>query len=147
MTTDLISRARAGDEDAFRALTEPHRRELHVHCYRMLGSVQDAEDVLQETLLAAWRGLPGFEGRGSLRAWLYRIATNRCLNALRDSGARRMIGSQPPADAPEPTRWDEPLWLQPYPDALLEVDNGVIVRGELIYDAEPLRRAMARSDA
>jgi RNA polymerase sigma-70 factor (TIGR02960 family) len=115
-----LEHARAGDEAAFRALTDPHRRELHVHCYRILGSVQDAEDVLQETLLAAWRGLPGFEGRGSLRAWLYRIATNRCLNALRDSGARRMIGSQPPADAPEPTRWDEPLWLQPYPDALLE---------------------------
>src|SRR5688500_9157656 len=74
------------DEDAFRALTDPYRRELHVHCYRILGSVQDAEDMVQETLLAAWRGLADFEGRGSLRSWLYRIATNRCLNALRDSG-------------------------------------------------------------
>src|SRR5215216_6038313 len=85
---DLISRARQGDDDAFRALTEPHRRELHVHCYRMLGSVQDAEDVLQETLLAAWRGLDTFEERASIRTWLYRIATNRCLNALRTVGRR-----------------------------------------------------------
>src|SRR6266550_3854283 len=78
MTADLISRARAGDADAFRQLTEPHRRELQVHCYRMLGSFQDAEDALQETLLTAWHGLAGFEGRASLRTWLYRIATNRC---------------------------------------------------------------------
>src|SRR6185312_16174482 len=74
--------------ESFRALVEPYRRELHVHCYRMLGSVQDAEDVLQETMLAAWRGLDEFEGRASVRTWLYRIATNRCLNALRD-GRRR----------------------------------------------------------
>ena len=83
MTTDLVTRARAGDGDAFRELTEPHRRELQVHCYRMLGSLQDAEDALQDTLLAAWQGLGGFEGRASIRTWLYRIATNRCLNALR----------------------------------------------------------------
>jgi RNA polymerase sigma factor (sigma-70 family) len=76
MTTDLMTRARAGDSDAFRELTEPHHRELQVHCYRMLGSLQDAEDVLQETLLAAWQGLDGFEGRASIRTWLYRIATN-----------------------------------------------------------------------
>jgi RNA polymerase sigma-70 factor (TIGR02960 family) len=117
-----IERARAGDEQAFRALTDPHRRELQVHCYRILGSVQDAEDMVQETLLSAWRGLADFEGRSSLRSWLYRIATNRCLNALRDSSRRPqdMIGSNPPADAPEPSRWGEPIWLQPYPDALLE---------------------------
>jgi DNA-directed RNA polymerase specialized sigma24 family protein len=83
--TNLISRARAGDGDAFRELTEPHRRELLVHCYRMLGSFQDA---LQETLLAAWEGLGGFEGRASMRTWLYRIATNRCLNALRTASRR-----------------------------------------------------------
>src|ERR687884_1252316 len=88
MTEQLLDRARGGDQDAFRALVDPYRRELHVHCYRILGSVQDAEDVMQETLLAAWRGLAGFEERASLRAWLYRIATNRCLNALRDSGRR-----------------------------------------------------------
>jgi len=85
---DLISRAQAGDGEAFRALTEPHRRELQVHCYRMLGSVQDAEDALQDTLLAAWQGLAGFEGRASIRTWLYRIATNRCLSTLRSAGRR-----------------------------------------------------------
>ena len=88
MTTDLMTRARAGDGDAFRELTEPHRRELQVHCYRMLGSFQDAEDALQDTLLAAWQGLEGFEGRASIRTWLYRIATNRCLNALRSASRR-----------------------------------------------------------
>ena len=88
MTTDLTARARAGDGDAFQQLTEPHRRELQVHCYRMLGSFQEAEDVVQDTLLAAWRGLGTFEGRASVRTWLYRIATNRCLNALRSASRR-----------------------------------------------------------
>jgi RNA polymerase sigma-70 factor (TIGR02960 family) len=122
VTDATLERARAGDDEAFRALTDPHRRELQVHCYRILGSVQDAEDMVQETLLAAWRGLADFEGRASVRSWLYRIATNRCLNALRDSGRRPqdVIGPNPPAGAPEPTRWGEPMWLQPYPDALLE---------------------------
>ena len=84
VTADLLSRARAGDGEAFRELTEPHRRELQVHCYRMLGSVQDAEDALQETMLAAWQGIGGFaEGRASLGTWLYKIATNRCINARR----------------------------------------------------------------
>jgi RNA polymerase sigma-70 factor (TIGR02960 family) len=123
MTEQAIDRARGGDEDAFRALTAPYRRELHVHCYRILGSVQDAEDVMQETLLAAWRGLAGFEERSSLRAWLYRIATNRCLNALRDS-ARQPGGRGSEAALPfeptAPTRLAEPLWLEPYPDALLD---------------------------
>ena len=122
MTESTLTRARAGDEQAFRALTEPHRRELQLHCYRMLGSVQDAEDALQESLLAAWRGLDGFEERASLRAWLYRIATNRCLNALRDSARRpaREPARPLPFEPPAPTRWGEPLWLEPYPDVLLE---------------------------
>ena len=122
MTESALSRARAGDEQAFAALTKPYRRELQLHCYRILGSVQDAEDMLQETLLAAWRGLGGFEERASVRTWLYKIATNKCLNALRDAGRRpagsiRFVWSAPP---PEPTRRTEPLWLQPYPDLLLD---------------------------
>jgi RNA polymerase sigma-70 factor (TIGR02960 family) len=123
VTDRTLTRARAGDEEAFRQLTEPHRRELQLHCYRIVGSVQDAEDLLQETLLAAWRGLDRFEGRASLRAWLYRIATNRCLNALRDAG-RRPRNVPPPPEAspmpPEPTRQAEPIWLEPYPDVLVE---------------------------
>src|SRR5579864_3544633 len=88
VTTTALDRARAGDGEAFRELTDPYRRELQLHCYRILGSVQDAEDMLQETLLAAWRGLGQFEERASMRSWLYKIATNRCLNALRDTGRR-----------------------------------------------------------
>ncbi len=119
MSANALSRARAGDEDAFRELIDPYRRELQLHCYRILGSLQDAEDAMQETLLAAWRGLEGFEGRASLRAWLYRIATNRCLNALRD---RRRRPQEVPSmvEPPEPTRRVEPMWLEPYPDVLLE---------------------------
>jgi RNA polymerase sigma-70 factor (ECF subfamily) len=121
MTTDLITRARAGDGEAFRELTEPYRRELQVHCYRMLGSFQDAEDALQDTLLAAWQGLKGFEGRASIRTWLYRIATNRCLNARR-SASRRPAKEWDIAEyePPEPTRMSEIVWLEPFPDALLE---------------------------
>jgi RNA polymerase sigma-70 factor (ECF subfamily) len=114
-----LSTAGAGDESAFRELVEPYRRELHVHCYRLLGSLQDAEDIVQETLLAAWRGLGGFEARASLRTWLYRIATNRCLNVLRERRRRpREVPSMP--QPPTPTRLAEPMWLDPYPDALLE---------------------------
>jgi RNA polymerase sigma factor (sigma-70 family) len=102
MSRGTLARARAGDEHAFRELTDPYRRELQLHVYRIVGSAQDAEDLLQETLLAAWRGLERFEGRASVRAWLYRIATNRSLDALRAS------------------RRAEPLRLEPYPDALLE---------------------------
>ncbi|MEV6647871.1 sigma-70 family RNA polymerase sigma factor [Amycolatopsis sp. NPDC051371] len=119
MSAELLQRARAGDRDAFTALVAPHRAELHVHCYRMLGSLQDAEDALQETFLAAWLGLAGFEGRSSLRTWLYRIATNRCLNLLRSSG-RQPVNRTAAVPLPEPTRLGEVLWLQPYPDALLE---------------------------
>jgi RNA polymerase sigma-70 factor (TIGR02960 family) len=119
------------DEQAFQELAEAHRRELHVHCYRIVGSVQDAEDLVQETLLAAWRGRDGFEGRASLRSWLYRIATNRCLNALRDRGRRVPELPAPPAGSPEPpppTRRREPVWLEPYPDALLDPEAGYETR-------------------
>jgi RNA polymerase sigma-70 factor (TIGR02960 family) len=118
---DLISRAQDGNGDAFRELTEPHRRELQVHCYRMLGSFQDAEDALQDTLLAAWQGIGGFEGRASLRTWLYRIATNRCLNARR-SASRRLAKEWdvPGVQPPEPTRIGEVVWLEPLPDAFIE---------------------------
>jgi RNA polymerase sigma-70 factor (ECF subfamily) len=118
VTTQALARARSGDEDAFRELTGPYRRELQLHIYRIVGSVQDAEDLLQETLLAAWRGLEQFEGRASVRAWLYRIATNRSLDALR--AGRRSPRVQRTTDMPEPTRWIEPVWLEPYPDVLLD---------------------------
>jgi RNA polymerase sigma-70 factor (TIGR02960 family) len=121
--TPLLHRARAGDQDAFAELTKPFRPELHLHCYRIVGSVQDAEDLVQETLLAAWRALDAFEGRASLRSWLYRIATNRCLNHLRDRGRRMPELPAPPeqpGSPPEPTRLMDPIWLEPYPDVLLE---------------------------
>jgi len=121
MAADLISRARAGDGEAFRELTQPHRRELQVHCYRMLGSVADAEDALQDTLLAAWQGIGAFEGRASLRTWLYKIATNRCLNARRAVGRRpAKEWDVPKVEPPEPTRLGEVAWIEPYPDVLLE---------------------------
>jgi len=132
---DLMSSARAGDARAFRALTEPHRRELHVHCYRMLGSLQDAEDALQEAMLAAWRGLEGFDGRASLRTWLYRIATNRCLDALR--ATRRRPPKQwdiPGIDPPEPTGLGEIPWLEPCPDTLLDGAIGVSPGPEARYE-------------
>jgi RNA polymerase sigma-70 factor (TIGR02960 family) len=118
VTGGTLARARAGDEDAFRALTDPYRRELQLHVYRIVGSAQDAEDLMQETLLAAWRGLGQFEERASVRSWLYRIATNRSLDALR--ARRRRLEDPRMAQMPEPTRWTEPVWLAPYPDALLE---------------------------
>jgi RNA polymerase sigma-70 factor (ECF subfamily) len=118
----LLARARSGDETAFQALTDALRSELQVHCYRIVGSVQDAEDLVQETLVAAWRALGDFEGRSSMRSWLYRIATNRCLNHLRDRGRRLPelpAPIEPIPPPPEPTRMSEPVWLEPYPDVLL----------------------------
>jgi RNA polymerase sigma-70 factor (ECF subfamily) len=106
-------------EIAFDEALAAHRRELLLHCYRLLGSRTDAEDVLQETLLAAWRGLDGFEGRASVRSWLYRIATNRCLNALRTRGRRIPPAPEPPFRPPAPSRHGDVPWLQPYPDDLL----------------------------
>jgi RNA polymerase sigma-70 factor (TIGR02960 family) len=121
VTVTLLARAQAGDGDAFAQLVDPYRRELQVHCYRFLGSAQDAEDALQDTLLSAWQGLAGFEGRASVRTWLYRVATSRCLDALR-SARRGPPISAPPAglEPPGPTRLGELLWLEPYPDAQLE---------------------------
>jgi RNA polymerase sigma-70 factor (TIGR02960 family) len=121
VSTELIERAQAGDADAFRQLIEPYRRELQVHCYRFLGSLHDAEDALQDVLLAAWQGIGGFEGRSSVRTWLYRIATNRCLNALRS--VRRRAPAEwpvPGVEPPEPSGLGEVTWLGPYPDALFE---------------------------
>ena len=119
MTEQTLARARTGDEDAFRELTDPYRRELQVHIYRIVGSPQDAEDLLQETLLAAWRSLEQFQGRSSVRSWLYRIATNRSLDALRAS-RRRPEDRQRMTDMPEPTRYGDAIWLEPFPDVLLE---------------------------
>lgn len=133
MTDLVLTRAQSGDADAFQEITDPYRRELHMHCYRILGSFQDAEDLLQETLLSAWQALDRFDGR-SLRAWLYRIATNRCLNYLRDASRRpqvtNLVASGSPFANAAPS--DEPWWLEPYPDALLgDVEPGPEAR----YDA------------
>ena len=116
----LLDRARSGDEDAFAELTGPHRRELHVHCYRMLGSFEDADDAVQDTLLAAWRGLAGFQARASVRTWLYRVATNTCLNQIRTASRRPQMTEPLPVSAPAPTGAETVTWLQPYPDALLD---------------------------
>jgi RNA polymerase sigma-70 factor (TIGR02960 family) len=120
-TSDLIAQARAGDQNAFRDLVQGHSHELQVHCYRILGSLQDAEDALQETLVSAWRSLGEFGQRSSLRTWLYQIATNRCLSMLRaDSRRPRIAAPLPEATLPEPTgAGDAPPWLEPYPDVLL----------------------------
>jgi RNA polymerase sigma-70 factor (TIGR02960 family) len=133
MIDTVLTRAQAGDSDAFAELTDPFRRELRVHCYRILGSFQDAEDLLQETLLSAWQALDRFDGR-SLRAWLYRIATNRCLNYLRASSRRPKItgGADSTSLFENVTHSDEPWWLEPYPDALIdELEPGPEAR----YDA------------
>jgi RNA polymerase sigma-70 factor (TIGR02960 family) len=136
VAADLLTRARGGDADAFGELVGPHRRELEVHCYRILGSASDAEDVLQETLLAAWQGLGSFEGRASIRTWLYRIATTRSLNALRSARRRPQTDWPPPrVHAPEPTRLGEMPWLEPYPDVLLEGLADAAAGPEARYEA------------
>jgi RNA polymerase sigma-70 factor (ECF subfamily) len=117
---ELIDRARSGDQAAFEQLVAPYRHEMQVHCYRILGSVADSEDALQETLTAAWRGLGSFEGRASIRTWLYRIATNRSLNMLRSARRRPPVNAAFGVEPPEPTRLGEVVWLEPYPDVLLE---------------------------
>lgn len=109
---------RAGGASAFSSLTERHRRELLVHCYRMVGNLEDAEDLVQETLLRAWRNRSGFEGRSTLRAWLYRIATNACLDAIKRSRRRVRVADVRPTADRSPS-FDEVPWLQPFPDQLL----------------------------
>jgi len=135
VTADLISRARDGDGSAFRELTEPYRHELQVHCYRMLGSFQDAEDALQDTLLSAWQSLGRYEGRASIRTWLYRIATNRCLNARRSASRRpAQEWNVPNVEPPPPTRLGEVVWLEPIPDTFLEGVSGMPLGPEARYE-------------
>jgi RNA polymerase sigma-70 factor, ECF subfamily len=125
---ELLRAARVGDEDAFRSLVEPLRAELHAHCYRMLGSVHDAEDALQESLLAAWQGLPRFEGRSSLRSWLHTIATNTCLNMLKRRPARLLPIDYGPAADPHDAAGEplvESVWVEPYPDERLGLEDGL----------------------
>jgi RNA polymerase sigma-70 factor, ECF subfamily len=125
---ELLDAAREGDQDAFRRLVEPHRAGLHAHCYRMLGSLHDAEDALQEALMRAWRGLSGFEGRSSPRTWLYRIATNACLDAISRRPRRVLPIDSGPSTDPDPGEpgesLAEPLWMEPYPDERLGLEDG-----------------------
>jgi RNA polymerase sigma-70 factor (TIGR02960 family) len=138
-TVDLLTRAQAGDGDAFAQLVDPYRRELQVYCYRFLGSAHDAEDAMQDTLLSAWQGLAGFDRRASVRTWLYRVATSRCLDALRSARRRPPVTEPPPQmkdlEPPEPTRLGELLWLEPYPDALLEGLADTVPGPEARYEA------------
>jgi RNA polymerase sigma-70 factor, ECF subfamily len=123
---ELLKAAGNGDQDAFAALVEPYRHELQVHCYRMLGSYTDAEDAMQEVLLRAWRGLPRFEGRSSLRSWLYRIATNTSLRAIERRPKRVLPIDYQPAGDPHDGLADpvnDPIWLEPYPDHDLGLDG------------------------
>jgi RNA polymerase sigma-70 factor (ECF subfamily) len=128
MSAPLLQFAQQGDQAAFAELIAPYRRELHLHCYRMLGSVTDADDLLQETMVAAWRNLGSFAGRSSLRTWLYRIATNRCLNAIRDTRRRPPPVPIPPFAPPAPSRSGDVTWLEPYPDAWLDPAPGPSAR-------------------
>jgi RNA polymerase sigma-70 factor (ECF subfamily) len=120
VNTELLRRAQSGDQQAFAQLTDGYRQEIQLHCYRILGSTQDAEDALQETVLAAWQALANYEERASIRTWLYRIATNRCLNMLRAASRRPAVASSLNSVRPEPTRVGEIAWLEPYPDILLD---------------------------
>ncbi|NED97722.1 sigma-70 family RNA polymerase sigma factor [Phytoactinopolyspora alkaliphila] len=146
MSEAVFDQARTGDEQAFRELTDPYRAELQLHCYRILGSLTDAEDMLQETLLAAWRNLDSVTSHSSLRAWLYRIATNRCLNELRAAKRRGPPEPVPPFQPPEPTHRSDVTWLQPCPDTLLAGVSEAAPGPEDVYDAkETVRLAFISS--
>ena len=140
VSTELIDKARSGDEAAFRELVGPYQRELQVHCYRILGSVADAEDALQETLVTAWQSLRQFEGRASVRTWMYRIATTRCLNMLRAASRRPAMSLSLDVEPPEPSRLSEVVWLEPYPDLFLEDLPDAAAGPEARYEA---REAMS----
>jgi RNA polymerase sigma-70 factor (TIGR02960 family) len=140
VSTELIDKARSGDEAAFRELVSPHQRELQVHCYRILGSVADAEDALQETLVTAWQSLRQFEGRASVRTWMYRIATTRCLNMLRAASRRPAMSLSLDVEPPEPSGLSEVVWLEPYPDLFLEDLPDAAAGPEARYEA---REAMS----
>ena len=139
MSTELIDKARSGDEAAFRELVGPYQRELQVHCYRILGSVADAEDALQETLVTAWQSLRQFEGRASVRTWMYRIATTRCLNMLRAASRRPAMSLSLDVEPPEPSRLSEIVWLEPYPDLFLEDLPDAAPGPEARYEAREAR--------
>ena len=124
---ELLEAARGGDENAYGRLVESYRSELQAHCYRMLGSVHDAEDALQDALLRAWRGLAKFEGRSSLRSWLYRIATNTCLDVIARRPKRVLPIDYGPATDPHVPPGEpivESVWIEPYPDEMLGVQDG-----------------------
>ena len=144
---ELLEAAGGGDEDAFARLVEPHRRELHAHCYRMLGSVHDAEDALQETLLRAWRAIGRFEGRSSLRSWLYTIATNTCLNVIEKRPKRVLPIDYGPAADPHSTPGEplvESVWVEPYPDEELAVEDGFAAPGRALRAARERRARLRR---
>src|SRR3954470_24795319 len=129
MEAALLDTAKAGDEAAFARLIEPYRGQLHAHCYRMLGSVHDAEDALQEVSLRAWRGLDRFEGRSSLKSWLYTIATNTCLNQIERRRKRVLPIDYAPAADPHGGPGEpivESVWIDPYPDEILGIDDGFL---------------------
>ena len=141
--SELLGRARTGDDRAYGELVDPHRRDLHAHCYRMLGSLHDAEDAMQEALLRAWRGLGGFEGRSSLRTWLYTIATNACLDLCARRPKRVLpVDHGPSADPHQAGRpAGEKVWIEPYPDERLDVEDGCAA------PEAPLRAARERSSS
>jgi RNA polymerase sigma-70 factor (ECF subfamily) len=125
--SELLAAARGGDEDAFRRLVGPYRAQMHAHCYRMLGSVHDAEDVLQTALLRTWRGLAGFDGRSAFRTWLYRIATNACLDVIRRRPKRVLPIDYGPPSSPTDAAGSPPVvdaWVDPYPDDELQLEDG-----------------------